>query len=324
MGSAGEVPGILVTGASGHIGRELCRVLRNANRKILPVDLDPDQELEVLRCDLRSQSDVSRLFASHPIRTVIHLAGILPSAFQADPLTGAEVNLHGSCELMRQSAAARVQRFIFASSIGVYGSSLTPRPVTEDDRPAPDDPYGASKLVVESIGQTLAREKTFEFVALRIARVVGPGIKKTSSPWRSRIFEAAPQGDSVSVPFAPRAVLSLVHVEDVAHMLFRLAEAAQIRSLVYNTPAEPWEARHLKEAVEELRGIRVELGSEMAHGGPISDGTRFAREFGFQLRGLADRLSGSADRVGKGSQSPDSAALGERLPVADSPSQHRD
>ena len=171
------------------------------------------------------------------------------------------------------------------------GSSPTSCPVTENDPPAPDEPYGASKLAVELSGQTLGREQTFEFVALRIARVLGPGIKKTSSPWRSQIFEAGPQQDSVCVPFAPEAILSLVHVQDVAHMLFTLAETAGISSFVYNTPVETWKAKHLKELIEELRGIRVELGTEGAHGGPICDGSRFAREFELQLRGLRDHLS---------------------------------
>jgi len=291
MRPANKLGAILVTGACGHIGRELCRILRNDDGEVLPVDVDHDQTRDVISCDLRSPSDVSQLFQTHPIRAVIHLAGTLPGAFQADPLTGADVNLGGSCELMRQSAAARVRRFIFASSMSVYGSSPTRRPVTEGDPPAPDEPYGASKLAVELIGQTLARKKTFEFVALRIARVVGPGVKKTSSPWRSQMFEACPQGHSVCVPFLPDAVLSLVHVEDVAHMLFTLAEITEVSSFVYNTPVELWEARHLKEAIEELRGLRVELGPEAAHGGPICDGSRFAREFGFQLRSLRDRLS---------------------------------
>ena len=296
MGSASDVGAILVTGACGHIGRELCRVLRDADRKILPVDLGHDKTRNILTCDLRSPSDISQLFQAYPIRAVIHLAGILPGGFLSDPLRGADVNLGGSCELMRQSAVARVERFIFASSMSVYGSSPTRRPVTEDHPPAPDEPYGASKLAVELIGQTLAREKAFEFVALRIARVVGPGIKKTSSPWRSQILEPCRQGDSVWVPFAPEAVLSLVHVEDVAHMLLTLAETARMSSFVYNTPAEPWEAKRLKEVIEELRGVRVELGPEVAHGGPICDGSRFAREFGFQLRGLRDHLSSCARR----------------------------
>jgi nucleoside-diphosphate-sugar epimerase len=92
MASASDVGAILVTGACGHIGREVCRVLSNADRRILPVDLDHDETRDVLRCDLRSKSGVSQLFQAYPIREVIHLAGILPSAFQADPLTGAVVN----------------------------------------------------------------------------------------------------------------------------------------------------------------------------------------------------------------------------------------
>ena len=281
---------ILVTGACGHIGRELCRTLRDAGQNFLGVDSDPDDMRYVLACDLRSKSDVSRLFRSHPIRAIVHLAAILPSAFQADPLTGADVNLRGSCELLRQAAAAHIKRFIFASSMSVYGSLPTDRPVSEEDRATPDEPYGASKLAVELIGQTLGREKAFEFVALRIARVVGAGIKKTSSPWRSRIFEARRQ-DSVSLPFMPDAVLSLVHVQDVAHMLFVLAHKARIRRCIYNTPVELWEARRLKETIEELRGIRVELGLEGSHGGPICNGSRFAREFEFQLRSIRERLS---------------------------------
>ena len=63
-------------------------------------------------------------------------------------------------------------------------------------------------------------------VSLRIARVIGPGIKKTASPWRSRIFEAPPRDDSVQIPYAPEALLSLVHVEDVARMLVMLAKTA--------------------------------------------------------------------------------------------------
>ena len=75
-------------------------------------------------------------------------------------------------------------------------------------------------------------------------------------------------------------------------MLLTLAETAGMSSFVYNTPVEIWEAKHLKEVVEELRGVRVELGPAVAHGGPICDGSRFAREFGSQLRGLRDHLSG--------------------------------
>jgi nucleoside-diphosphate-sugar epimerase len=174
--------------------------------------------------------------------------------------------------------------------MSVYGTLRTDWPVSEEDRAAPNEPYGASKLAVELIGHALSKQKKFEFVALRIARVVGPGIKKTSSPWRCQIFESRTQ-DSVSIPFAPEAVLSLVHVEEVARMLLTLTDTAGLGSSVYNTPVELWEARRLKQVVEELRGIRIQLGHAGPDGGPICNGNRFAREFGFQLRSLRERLS---------------------------------
>jgi nucleoside-diphosphate-sugar epimerase len=281
---------ILITGACGHIGREVCRVLRDAGRSILPIDVEQDETAGVPECDLRSEGDIARLFQSYPIHTVIHLAGILPSAFQADPLMGADVNLRGSCELMRQSAG-HVKRVIFASSMSVYGSSATGRALTEDDPAAPDEPYGASKRAIELIGEALRKNSAFEFVALRIARVIGPGIKKTSSPWRSEMFNAGPRQEPISIPFSPKAVLSLIHVQDVARAMVTLVDAAEMSSPIYNTPVELWEAIQLKKTIEEGRGVRVELGPETAHGGPTCDGRRFTREFGFQLRGLREHLS---------------------------------
>jgi nucleoside-diphosphate-sugar epimerase len=292
MPSADAIDCTLVTGASGHIGTKTRRVLKTSSRKILPIDVEPDSAGDVLACDLTLKDELSRLFQFHRIHTVIHLAGLLPIAFRSNPLRGAEVNLSGSIELMRQAMNSGVRRFIFASSMSVYGSSPSTHPLTENDPAAPDEPYGAAKRVVELIGETLTTARTMEFVSLRIARVVGPGIKKTASPWRSRIFESLPGDASIQIPFAPEAMLSLVHVEDVARMLVVLADRTEVRSSVYNTPAELWQAKDLKRLIEERVDTRVELSEDRVPAGPTCDGGRFTREFGFELHGLRERLSG--------------------------------
>jgi nucleoside-diphosphate-sugar epimerase len=291
MASSSDHGVVIVTGAGGHIGCEVCRLLRAAETKFLPVDADPGAARDLITCDLTRQDHIARLFRSRPVRAVIHLAAILPTAFHSNPFAGVDVNLNGCFELLRQAVNAKVKRFVFASSMSVYGSSSAARALTEEDPTAPDEPYGASKRAVELVGETLANRKAIEFVSLRIARVVGPGIKKTSSPWRSRIFERPSGRDPIQIPFAPDATLSLVHVEDVARMLVTLAESFPVRHAVYNTPVEIWKASHLKEVIEEVRDVRVELGQNGTHGGPLCDGSRFAEEFGFQLRGLRERLS---------------------------------
>lgn len=286
---------ILVTGASGHIGSELCRTLRASRRRFLPIDVIANLTEGILGCDLTNGDSVGQLFLANPIRAVIHLAGILPSAFVRDPLLGAKVNLSGTVDLLHAAVSAGVKRFVFASSMSVYGSLGANRLLTESDAPSPDDPYGASKRAVELIGEALAKQGAIEFVSLRIARVIGPGIKRTSSPWRSQMFERTSETDLVRIPFAPEVKLSLVHVDDVARMLETLATAPVLRQLAYNTPAEIWEAASLKRTVEELAGIRVQLGGD--RGSPLCDGSQFAREFAFQLRGLRERLENVSSRV---------------------------
>jgi nucleoside-diphosphate-sugar epimerase len=292
MTSNSEHGVVIVTGADGHVGREVCRLLKAFGTKFLAVDVDSGGKSDFLVCDLRKKNDVAQLFQSRWVRAVIHLAAILPSAFHSNPLAAVDLNLTGCFELLRQAVSAHVERFVFASSRSVYGTSFTGRPLAEADPAIPDEPYGASKRVVELVGETLATAQAIEFLSLRIAIVIGPGIKKTSSPWRSEIFGPFSAQQRIKIPFAPEAVLPLVLVDDVARMLVTLANTSKPGSSVYNTPVENWEARSLKEVIENTRGVGVDLSPQGPLGGPLFDGSRFADEFGFQLRGLRDLLGG--------------------------------
>jgi hypothetical protein len=83
-------------------------------------------------------------------------------------------------------------------------------------------------------------------------------------------------------------------------MLLTLIEAPDVRHCIYNTPVEIWEAKQLKETVESIRGVPVELDGDAGHGGgPICDGSQFAQEFKFSAPPLTERLRASiADLAG--------------------------
>jgi nucleoside-diphosphate-sugar epimerase len=280
---------ILVTGAAGHIGRAVSASLRNCQTPVLPVDiLRETLQIGGVRCDLRRQDEIAQLFESHAIDGIIHAAAVLPTAFGSDPIAGAETNLNGSIHLLQQAVHVGVRRFVFVSSMSVYGSIAQNPALTEDISAIPDEPYGGTKRAIELVGEALQRSNGLEFISLRVARVIGSGSKSRSSPWRSQIFERPATVKSIRIPFAPNVVLSLVHVDDVAQMLTLLARKQRVEHSVYNTPVELWNVADLKAVVENHVGVAVELGYES--GGPCCDGTRFAREFGFQVRGLEDRL----------------------------------
>jgi len=134
MGSASDQTRIVVTGAGGHIGGEVCRQLKNSGLNLLALDLSSESANDLVACDLRKAEHIARIFQSNSVSAVIHLAGILPSAFQRDPLTGVDVNVNGSVELLRQAAKAGTKRLVFASSMSVYGSSASTHPLTEMTR----------------------------------------------------------------------------------------------------------------------------------------------------------------------------------------------
>jgi nucleoside-diphosphate-sugar epimerase len=97
--------------------------------KFLTADVSGESTGEFLPCDLRRPDQISELFRYHAVRIVVHLAGILPSAFLADPLSGAEVNLSGTIDLIREAVSHGSKRFLFASSMSVYGSSPASQPL---------------------------------------------------------------------------------------------------------------------------------------------------------------------------------------------------
>src|SRR5260370_5790925 len=99
MDSGNNEAMILVSGAAGHIGHAICRLLTEARWQILAIDLNQNKTQDVRASDLLSKSQISALFQTHSVRAVIHLASILPSAFHSDPLTRADANLSVSLEL---------------------------------------------------------------------------------------------------------------------------------------------------------------------------------------------------------------------------------
>ena len=106
---------VLLTGASGQIGSQLCSLLRAGGHEVLAVDVHPNAQEKIELCDIRRTDHVGRLFESAAIRTVIHLAAVLPTAFRADPLAAAEVNLTGTLLLLRAAVTHGVERFVFGS-----------------------------------------------------------------------------------------------------------------------------------------------------------------------------------------------------------------
>jgi len=299
---------VLVTGGRGFIGRALCNLLQRQGYRVFCLDRPADPPARFLvgagecqiACDISQAQQLRRVFEADRIDGIVHLAAILPTAAQREPLRAIEVNVTGSLNLLEMAREFRVRRFVFASSLSVYGTYPDEEVVTETHRAAPEDVYGATKLCLERVGDTYRTRFGLDFVSLRIGRVIGPGSGSVSSAWRSQVFEALQSAAAaeISLPYRESERLLLAHVDDVAGMLLQLLAAERPSHRLYNAACESMTASELKWAVESLNPrVRVCLGNEEAAGNPRRLASqRFTEEFGFLTRSISDHLKAAAGR----------------------------
>lgn len=175
---------VLVTGATGFIGRALIEALQlYGYEAIASVRQFPDNPIRWVRyCSIADiGAGTHWLTALDGVDTVVHAAARahIVRDVSAEPLKEyRKVNVDGSLRLARQAAEAGVRRLIFISSIKVNGEQTAPGvPFRADSESAPRDAYGMSKLEAEQGLQALAAETGMEVVIIRPPLVYGPGVK---------------------------------------------------------------------------------------------------------------------------------------------------
>jgi len=289
---------ILVTGADGFIGSQVCRLLSKGGHAVVAVDrhFATAHPYPQFTGDIGNREFLAEVTRTGPFDTIIHLAAVLNSASRQQPNEALRVNIGSSLTLLQLAARRNVRKFIFGSSISVYGSKPFTEhgEVTEEEPASPNTVYGVSKRFVELAGQDYREQGAFQFVALRIAMVVGPGAVNTSSPWRSHIFEQlqARQPIRIDLPFPPAERLPLIHVADVAEGIQQLIRVKEPSHSIYNTPAENWKASDLADYIHSLnRNVEVAHNPTGVRGDPEAiNGQRFTAEFDYRLVPLQQRL----------------------------------
>ena len=148
---------ILITGVAGLLGSRLADwIIKNTEHKVIGIDdlsggytENIPQGVEFFKFDLKELNSVNKLFEKHTPDIVYHFA-----AYAAEGLSpfirkfNYENNLIASANLITCSIKFNIQRFIFASSMSVYGNRYEP-PFHEDLQQYPIDPYGVAKFSVE-------------------------------------------------------------------------------------------------------------------------------------------------------------------------------
>jgi UDP-glucose 4-epimerase len=250
---------VLVTGASGFIGKRLVAALAKTGWQVRAAARDPSlvasAGVEAARMpDLTHPADWSALLdgVTHVVHLVgiAHAPGILPDAAYT------RINTQAVGELA-QAARGKIERFAFMPSVRAQAGLSANHPITEQDMPSPTDAYGRAKLEAEQ----LLAQSGVPFTVLRPAVVYGKGVKGNIAALATLARTAMP------LPFAGltnrRSLLTLDNLVSAVALVLE-AEAARNETFLV-ADKEPISVADLVAAMREGLGrsphlVKMPLG----------------------------------------------------------------
>ncbi|MEX2194627.1 MAG: NAD(P)-dependent oxidoreductase [Thermoleophilaceae bacterium] len=296
---------VLVTGASGFLGRAVCAELIGRGNEVAALVRRPGSEPDRTRAvagDLTDAEALAAALAAAEPDCVVHLAAEI--ATQRDARRIEEVNVEGTRRLLDACRAAGSPRFLFASTV-VTGDAQGEL-LDEGSILPVETVYGRSKQQ----GEELVRESGLEAVVIRPSHVYGPGgwfasdiVARLRQPGR---FVVVGSGDNL---------WDVVHVDDVARAMADAAERAPAGSTYHVVDDVPIRYRDFLALTAEAlglgppRGVPAWLARIAAGRDPVaavlrsarSSNARIKEELGWEPRfesareGVPDAVAGLPD-----------------------------
>jgi len=170
---------ILVTGGAGFIGSHLVdRLIKEGHRVFVIDDLSTgrkenlNKKAKFYKADIRN-SKIFKIFKKERPEIVFHYAAQIDVQKSLEtPIKDADINILGTVNILENCKKYKVKKFIFASSIGIYGEPEN-LPVTENHPLNPISPYPITKIAIEKY-LNYYQTQGLNFVSLRYSNVFGP------------------------------------------------------------------------------------------------------------------------------------------------------
>lgn len=229
---------ILIAGGGGYLGSALVKHFAGAHeclcfghgrnfdelRRLIP------NEVEYIEGDLGDADQVRQIIGR--AEAVIQVAGSGGEAdCLADPTHSLLTHVQGTHLLMYEARRQHVSRFIFTSTIAVYGTyHARPMPLTEDMEPRPDEFYGALKATAE---RELIDAGRFQILRLANVYGYGSGLWSLSSGVAGKFVELLGQGKPLRVFGDGAQLIDYVHIDDVCRA-YELALLVPERNFIFN------------------------------------------------------------------------------------------
>lgn len=302
----------LVTGGAGFIGAHVTNELIEMGHKVIVLDDlsggfedHVNEQATFVKGSVTDHQLLEKLFNDYSFDYVYHLA-----AYAAEGLShfirrfNYNNNLIGSINLINEAIKHKVKRYVFTSSIAVYGA-LEP-PMKESMFPQPEDPYGVAKYAVELDLKTAHEMFGLNYTIFRPHNVYGE-YQNLGDKYRNVVgifMNQLMQGQSLSVFGDGKQTRAFSYIGDVAPHIANCVNIDETINEVYNIGADQeYTVLELADTIQKTMGINqpikhLEARNEVVHA--HADHSKAKKDFNIDgFTSLEDGIKKMADWAGK-------------------------
>lgn len=272
---------LMITGASGLIGRCLIDTLMMVNKmkglnvKVVAVarneerlrnlfgDFVNNGIIRILAHDVTEPFEVDNF--DNNIDYILHLASNThPVAYATDPIGTITTNVIGLNNLLELAYQKQTERFLFASSVEIYGENRGDTEAFKEDYCGYIDcntlraGYPESKRVGEALCQAYAKQRGMDVVIPRLSRVYGPTMKMDDTKALSQFIKKAMNKEDIVLKSAGTQYYSYTYVADaVSALLYCLLCGKNGEAYNISDKASDIHLKDLAAILAEVAGTKV-------------------------------------------------------------------
>ncbi len=258
----------LVTGGAGFIGSHVVDELIKAGHDVVILDdlsggfrENINFKATFVHGSVLDHELIDRLFREHQFEYVFHLA-----AYAAEGLShfirrfNYQNNLIGSVNLINASVLHKVRRFVFTSSIAVYGKNQLP--MVESLTPNPEDPYGIAKYAVELDLRAAHEMYGLNYIIFRPHNVygerqnIGDKYRNVLGIFMNNIMQNKP----LTIFGNGEQTRAFSYIADVAPLIAASIVNDSCTNHVFNVGSDTWHSvKDIAELISETFGIKSNI-----------------------------------------------------------------
>ena len=225
---------VLITGGAGFVGLGIAQQLLKNDEEIVIFSRNPSPNrlgdlancVKAVAGDVGNFSHILDVVKRFRPRIIYHLGAMLSVPSDADPASAIQTNAMGTFYVLEAARMFDVERVVFSSSVGTYGTDMPEGPIDDYTIQRPVFFYGAPKTFGEHMGLFYKRKYGLDFRGIRYPSVIGPGVTTSGAvQYTSWVIEHAAQGRPFTIWVRPDTAMPIMYLTEAAAATIRLADA---------------------------------------------------------------------------------------------------